>query len=574
MMYASTILADNPTCYNRCNEPSGNILLDLTGHGLNATIQGTYTRLQPGAFSSSVSTYFASSTIIQMSFALNISSWTAITIEFWTNANGPWQYIVATYDGTTTKIYVNAVVTSPSAPAAIEISQIFDWFGSYQACCLSEIAIYNYALTPAQISAHAFAANFGFNAASFKQQLVKVFDPNMHYLGLWSDAPLLAGFTETLDAGIQPLQVVLPRNFNFGSSNLQIGNRVQYWLFGPNLPASGLLRYQGVIDRIDGEVKDQDGGNDITATITPFSASLGDRGTVTNVAFGTAGNSSTYVDPVSMFEYFFNTTDPTTGQTYTYPMTLNPSSLTSSTSLGGVKTQFTFQAQDLLSTFQTILLMLPANWFFRCNPDGSVLLNVLPTTAQHTLIVGQHIDNPQYSQDATGLRNDAFVAGATVSGSLVSGRRTGADLSTFGQRLIFHADSRITDAFTASTIAQGLLNVYDRVLIRSQLRLVDFRGDNTGMGVDIESFKVGDTVEIFDGTTNITPTLWGSAEWDASDARWDSATNVALNNVTQIVQIKYGWDYIDVVLGSLQPSQDTALYNIQRKFQDYTLGNQ
>jgi hypothetical protein len=265
-----------------------------------------------------------------------------------------------------------------------------------------------------------------------------------------------------------------------------------------------------------------------------------------------------------MFTYWFTVLDAGTGQTFAHPLTMDPNSITAS----GIALQYTFQAQDLLSILSTILLMLPPNFYFRCNPDNTVLLTTMNATADHIWQVGRHITNPQYSQDRTQLRNDIYLSG---NGNIF-GRATGASVSTIGQRLYTQSDNRVTDNHTAQILARGLLNLYDQTLIRTKVRIPDYRGDNqAGLGYDIESVHVGDMVEITDTTGGgaAPGTLWDVAHWDRDV--WDITLGAALNRLVPIVEITYNWDSLDVALGSLPPSRDAAIFAIQRAFADFSV---
>lgn len=404
----------------------------------------------------------------------------------------------------------------------------------------------------------------------FKQQVVQVFTSGGTFIDVWRDAPLLTGFKETINGGITSLVVTLPRFFdNFDLLNMPNsrgtvaqGNIVKYFLFGPGLPNTGKLRYQGIIDKWEPSVANPEEKVDVT--LTPYSNVLGDRGVTTSVTFGTPNNSATYIDPVTMFNWFFSHNDAITGVPYCNPLFLDGSNPASS----GRLSQYTFTNQSILSVFQTILLMLPPNWFFRINPNRSVTLNAAPTTAQHLLYLGQHLTNAKYSQDYTQLQNDVYLAGKAP----VFSRKTGTDIATFGQRLLMKSDSRITDTTTCGTVAQGLLTYYDQPVFRSPLRIFDYRGDNnTGLGYDIETIEVGDTVQLVDATASTFTSLWDQMQWDVSN--WDFANNQPFNTVAQITELTYNFDSIDIALGLPRPNQGSAIFNLQRIFQDYTLGS-
>jgi hypothetical protein len=412
-------------------------------------------------------------------------------------------------------------------------------------------------------------SNSRFDLNVYKEQLVMVYDSNGNFLDVMRDAPPLSGFKETISSGIGPLRVKLPRSFNrfdlIGTPNsrgtINQGNVIQYWLFGPNLPAGGLLRYQGVIDSYDPEIANS-GEESVTITITPFSSVIADRSVTGTVAFGTVGSSGTYVDAVSQFNFWFNNNDPLNAtKRYTDPLTLDGTNPATS----GNKTQFTYQNQTLGSIWNSILLMLPQNWFYRINPDKTVTLNVPPVTAQHTLLVGQHCSTPQYRQDSTQRKNVVYFKG----GGTVNSTKSGTSVSSLGVRAMLASDNRVTDSTTASTLAQGLLNFYDRPILRTKVRVPDNRGPNPNIGYDIETMKVGMSIQIIDPTINALVPTWDNSKWDVD--YWDNAPGAAFSTISTIVSITYAFDYVDLEIGLPQPSQDRALFGIQQRFSDFTM---
>src|SRR5690348_12451942 len=89
-------------------------------------------------------------------------------------------------------------------------------------------------------------------ASLYKRQQVLVYTSAGAFIDVWRDAPLLAGFKEAVNSATTPLRVTLPRKFDafdlagvIGSrGTIAQGNIVQYWLYGPGLPAAGKLRFQ------------------------------------------------------------------------------------------------------------------------------------------------------------------------------------------------------------------------------------------------------------------------------------------------------------------------------------------
>jgi hypothetical protein len=156
--YVSTILGDTPQAYYRMDESSGTRALDVTGHGYHATLSGAYSFGYPGAIASDTNTaiFFGSGGTLTFPSALNIPTWTALSIELWTNVSGRYQYIAVTTDGRTTTTYVNGAYypAGLGGTSPIEISSIFDSIAVLGNNSLDEVALYNYVLGPAQIAHH------------------------------------------------------------------------------------------------------------------------------------------------------------------------------------------------------------------------------------------------------------------------------------------------------------------------------------------------------------------------------------------------------------------------------------
>jgi len=155
-LYSATVLADNPKAYYRADEIIGSIAHDSSGNNYHAALSGA-TLNQPGAISGDTDTAmrFTAAGGITLPVTINVDSFTAASLEFWTNVGSGWHYVAITVDSFGTILYVDGVVTTSSAGAAVPLSQALEYAGSYtQDGYLDEIAIYNYTLSPLRITAH------------------------------------------------------------------------------------------------------------------------------------------------------------------------------------------------------------------------------------------------------------------------------------------------------------------------------------------------------------------------------------------------------------------------------------
>lgn len=159
--YSSVILAETPApdAYYRLDESSGVVAHDSTTNAFNGTLAGSITYSQASALvgDSDTSLLFGSTATLAVPYsALNTTTWTALSIEFWIKQTGGWQYVVVTSTTTTTTTYLNGVVVTPGSGSGdpIFIDQSLQYAGTYNSGDLDEVVIYPYVLSQAQITHH------------------------------------------------------------------------------------------------------------------------------------------------------------------------------------------------------------------------------------------------------------------------------------------------------------------------------------------------------------------------------------------------------------------------------------
>lgn len=557
-----------------------------TGHGWVS---------QPGAGTFAIGNWSASETSAITGFTASNSKY---TIRFFRYSSGVYTLIGTIDSGfiaSTSKTTYTFAATSMSAITfgASDLLYVDLWYTDTTGTGTENTTIYvstsssSGVANDLQVTTSNFTAtgsvgsNTRYDLSVYKEQQVLVYDQSGNFIDCVRDVPLLSGFREVINGVTSPLKIQLPRKFeqldllgNAGAhGTMNQGYIWKYYLFGPGLPSGGQLRFSGQVDAYEPQIADS-GEETIPITITPQGSALADAGIGGTVAFGTVGSAGTYVDPITQFNYFFNNNDPITGNSYCDPLTLDGSNPASS----GVTTQFTYANQTIQSIFDNIILMLPANYFYRTNPDLSVTLNQTPLTAQHTLQVGVHLSNPQYSQSWIQTKTAVYFVGgvdpttispANPNGSPIVSIQRGVDMETIGERIYFHNESRVTDQVTANALAQGDLNYYDQPLLITKIRVPDYRGPNPGVGYDIESMQVGESIQIQDNTFNGTSTLWDGSNWNTGI--WDQSPGPAFNVVGVISALTYGFFYVDIEIGLPQPSLSRAVYAIQKRLQDFTV---
>jgi hypothetical protein len=192
MTYSATILADTPQVYYRLNDSSGSIAVDSSGNSHNGTLSGVTAYTQAGAIlgDTDSSILFTAGGGVALPTTLLATMYTAATLEYWVNVSGGWQYIVVAIDAATTTTYLNGKVYSFSAGGdSYVVDAGLHWAGNNQAARIDEVALYNYKLTPAQVTAHYIAG--GYSVA-----------PSTYVVKVGGSAVFVVGGTMQIDLGL------------------------------------------------------------------------------------------------------------------------------------------------------------------------------------------------------------------------------------------------------------------------------------------------------------------------------------------------------------------------------------
>ena len=214
--YSATVSADRPVGYWRLGEASGQAT-DASGNNHTSTVANVIGYGVAGAIAAdgdTAMTFNGTSSYLSIPYTASLAPSPAISLEVWFNAAAlpsvaailldtenstfakgakinfdttghaafqidpgsvvssgvlslnTWHHVVATYDGTYMRLYVDgAVVAGPTAATyvandggAITIGAITNGSSNFFNGILDEAAIYNYALTPARVTAHFMAA--------------------------------------------------------------------------------------------------------------------------------------------------------------------------------------------------------------------------------------------------------------------------------------------------------------------------------------------------------------------------------------------------------------------------------
>lgn len=177
-------------------------------------------------------------------------------------------------------------------------------------------------------------------------------------------------------------------------------------------------------------------------------------------------------------------------------------------------------------------------WYWRVLGDDVFTLQRASVGADHSFIYGKHISSLTLSQDLINSANEAFVYynNATVT------RYANADnITSYGYLSEFTRETNVTDATTASSIGNAIIEGKTPPILKIQITINDTYEDA------IEMINPGDTCELLNTPAEISDLLTG---------------NMLITKTT------YRKDEVDLELEIKQPLMQSSLDNLRRNFDE------
>lgn len=244
----------------------------------------------------------------------------------------------------------------------------------------------------------------------------------------------------------------------------------------------------------------------------------------------------------------------------------------------GTFMEYTFRDQQIRACFDKIRTLCPAGWHYYVEPDGLVVLRGSEHATTYRLRVGVEILNFSVEKSIRNLKNYVRIKGrqdednseADGHGSIEYVTFDQESISRYGKRMVIIRDSNITDPDTAELVGDGRLEEFNREEQRALCNIPDdksvvytssaLRGDN------IEQYRPGDNILIYDPIAGPQNTYWDYIIWDESN--WDFTNEFApLPESVPIKKIQFHGTYALLELSERQPSQQSDYGRLHRWLQ-------
>jgi len=395
------------------------------------------------------------------------------------------------------------------------------------------------------------AAVQGYN---LKRYIYKVYDQNS-LVKVWSsDVITLPSFSSVINGSAGQLVVGLARAFDdFGENeDVKLNNRVDCYVFDVDEP-QGLLLYRGYISSYQPKI---DGGKEsVDVVILPYFTQASNyvlrNGSATTVTYNSQDPSSIFNDILNKF-----LGDGAYSQ-QALPREIDATNSTVS---------YSFNTNTVKEAIDKCVQLAPLNWFYRVEPNGVISFKQKPSTTNHSVNIGNEVTYFEAQRRLENIVNEVYFTGGGEPPLFRKYERSGS-VAVYGRYAKKIVDQRVELAATAETIATKELDEKQEPETRLKIRIIDNNGSNSLRGYDIESIKVGQTLQIKNLNSGVSgQSLWDVAIWDVDV--WDYTLQSVAGQGLLIVKTTYHPSYIEIETSSRFPEVAKRIEDINRNLID------
>lgn len=414
------------------------------------------------------------------------------------------------------------------------------------------------------------------NSHIAKRYYYKVYTAQGAYIKTWStDVISYPTFRTVLNGGAGELEVKLARRYNnFGEGNdVTLMNKVELWVMdADNIPNNrGTVNYDVSLFDVDYWDNPIFSFRKIyTGYISAYSPMVDDETQyirITLLGYVTEASYKIVKDPSGNTQFTLTAKDPATAlQTiidyYRADGNANLNYTGATIQPVGSSITYTFNEMTLQECINKIVEMTPYNYFWFIDPNGLINLKHISADADHKLVIGKDISYLESNRRAENIANVIYIIGGG-SPTLYNKYSRTASISAYGKFERKLQDGNVTDNATADIMAKRYLDRFQDPETRAVIRIVDNNGNGRKQGLDIESFQVGDTIQIKNlnyGAKGLT--LWDSAVFDTDV--YDQTFQFTLASVLTIVSLTYYMSYIEIEVSSRLPEVTKRVEDVSK----------
>lgn len=245
-------------------------------------------------------------------------------------------------------------------------------------------------------------------------------------------------------------------------------------------------------------------------------------------------------------------------------ITYTPASIDST----NTQVSYTFNCNTVYEGIQKCLQMAPVGWYFYIDEINNVLhFHKISGSATHTFTMSKNIQNLSVEKRAQDIVNVVyFIGGPTGGVNLYNKYVQQTSVDIYGRHAIRYTDNNVTQSSTAQIIANSILSNQGQVELRIEMDILDDGGQGPlGLGFDIESVTLGESISFRSMGASSGGSLWDVAKWDIN--KWDFDITDLSSVVVQVTRIDYTPDVLHLALSTVPPDITKRVQDIYRNLQ-------
>lgn len=231
----------------------------------------------------------------------------------------------------------------------------------------------------------------------------------------------------------------------------------------------------------------------------------------------------------------------------------------------GLTLTCTINAMTFFEAVQEVMKFLPDLWYFRINGNGLFEFHKTDLdNVDHILHLGKEIgENSSFKLNVGQIVNTVEIHGGDTGGGVNLFKRYSntVSISNYGRRELIVSNQNITTTTGANLLANSILEKRLTPVRSVTVSVLD--SNYNSEGYDIESLRVGDSIQIRSSDMETFTSKWDSATWDLN--AWDYGLISSVGVPFQIQQIQYNGDRATITASDMGVSQNDTIETLRRK---------
>lgn len=231
----------------------------------------------------------------------------------------------------------------------------------------------------------------------------------------------------------------------------------------------------------------------------------------------------------------------------------------------GLTLTCTINAMTFFEAVQEVMKFLPELWYFRINGNGLFEFHKTDlNNVDHVLHFGKEIaENSSVKVSLGGIVNTVEIHGGDTGGgtNLYKRYTNTVSIANYGRRELIVSNQNITTTTGANLLANSILEKRLNPVRSISISVID--SNYNDKGYDIETLKVGDSIQIKSSDIQTFNSRWDQSVWDLH--AWDYGLISSIGVPFQIQQIQYNGDRATLVASDMGTSQNDTIETLRRK---------